>query len=65
MDLEEVWRLREEEVYPKLFGPLGRGIFPLTQELFNRRFGCALQRASHGPNNSAIGFTEIVSRGTA
>jgi hypothetical protein len=39
MDLEEVWRLREEEVYPALFGPLGRGIFPLTQELFGRRFG--------------------------
>jgi len=39
MDLEEVWRLREEEVYPKLFGPVGRGIFPLTQDLFDRRFG--------------------------
>jgi len=39
MDLEEVWRLREEEVYPKLFGPVGRGIFPLTQVLFDRRFG--------------------------
>lgn len=39
MDLEEVWRLREEEVCPKLFGPVGRGIFPLTQELFSRRFG--------------------------
>ena len=39
MDLEEVWRLREEEIYPKLFGPVGRGIFPLTQELFGNRFG--------------------------
>lgn len=39
MDLEEVWRLREEEIYPKLFGPVGRGIFPLTQDLFNKRFG--------------------------
>jgi Suppressor of fused protein (SUFU) len=39
MDLEEVWRLREEEVYPTLFGPVGRGIFPLTQELFSNRFG--------------------------
>jgi len=38
MDLEEIWRLREEEVYPKLFGPVGRGIFPLTQDLFARRF---------------------------
>jgi hypothetical protein len=39
MDLEEVWRLREQEVYPKLFGPVGRGIFPRTQGLFGRRFG--------------------------
>jgi hypothetical protein len=39
VDLEEVWRLREEEVYPTLFGPVGRGIFPLTQELFSKRFG--------------------------
>jgi hypothetical protein len=39
MDLEEVWRRREEEVYPTLFGPVGRGIFPLTQELFSERFG--------------------------
>jgi hypothetical protein len=38
VDLEEVWRLREEEVYPELFGPAGRGIFPLTQELFSGRF---------------------------
>jgi len=38
MDLEEVWRLREEKVYPTLFGPAGRGIFPLTQELFSGRF---------------------------
>jgi hypothetical protein len=38
MDLEEVWRLREERVYPTLFGPVGRGIFPLTQELFSKRF---------------------------
>jgi hypothetical protein len=39
MDLEEVWQLREERVYPTLFGPVGRGIFPLTYELFNKRFG--------------------------
>jgi hypothetical protein len=39
LDLEEVWRLREEGVYPTLFGPVGRGIFPLTQELFSKRFG--------------------------
>ncbi len=38
MDLEEVWRLREEEVYPELFGPVGRGIFPLTTELFSQQF---------------------------
>jgi len=39
VDLEEVWRIREEEIYPKLFGPLSRGIFPLTQETFSNRFG--------------------------
>jgi hypothetical protein len=39
MDLEEVWRFREEEVYPALFGRVERGIFPLTQDLFGRRFG--------------------------
>jgi hypothetical protein len=39
MNLEEVWRIREQDVYPKLFGPVSRGIFPLTRELFCRRFG--------------------------
>jgi hypothetical protein len=39
MDLEDVWRIREQEVYPKLFGSAGRGIFPLTSQLFARRFG--------------------------
>jgi hypothetical protein len=39
MDLEGVWKQREEEVYPTLFGHGGRGIFPLTQDLFGRRFG--------------------------
>ena len=28
VDLEEVWRIREEEVYPSLFGAQSRGIFP-------------------------------------
>lgn len=39
MDLEEVWKIREEEVYPSLFGPMNRGIFPLSLELFAGRFG--------------------------
>lgn len=39
MDLEGVWAVREEEVYPNLFGPVSRGIFPLSQELFLERFG--------------------------
>ena len=38
MDLETVWKIREEEVYPALFGPVSRGIFPLTQELFANQF---------------------------
>lgn len=39
MDLERVWKIREEEVYPALFGPVSRGIFPLTQQLFADCFG--------------------------
>lgn len=39
MDLEDVWTLREESVYPSLFGPVTRGIFPLTAEIFATRFG--------------------------
>lgn len=38
MDLEEIWRIREEDVYPKLFGPHGRGIFTLSGELFTGTF---------------------------
>lgn len=34
MDLESVWEEREERVYPSLFGPVSRGIFPLTAETF-------------------------------
>lgn len=39
MDLETVWKIREEEVYPALFGSPCRGIFPLSQQLFSDRFG--------------------------
>lgn len=40
MDLEEVWRIREEEVYPRLFGGShGGNIFTLSGELFVKRFG--------------------------
>lgn len=39
MNLEEIWRIREEEVFPALFGSTGRGIFPLSPELFSQRFG--------------------------
>ena len=39
MDLEEVWRIREEDVYPALFGPLARGISPLPMRLFKEGFG--------------------------
>nr|WP_294545538.1 suppressor of fused domain protein [uncultured Rhodopila sp.] len=38
MDLEEVWRIREEEIYPKLFGVTGKGIYTLSQALFAERF---------------------------
>jgi len=39
MDLEEVWRIREEEVYPALFGARVRGIFPLQMQMFTGQFG--------------------------
>lgn len=34
MTLEDVWRIREEDVYPKLFGPVSRGVFPLDAKDF-------------------------------
>ena len=39
MNLEEVWRIREEDVYPALFGTQFRGVFPLQAELFTGKFG--------------------------
>lgn len=39
MDFEEVWRIREEEVYPALFGSHVRGIFTLQMEMFTGQFG--------------------------
>jgi hypothetical protein len=38
MDMEEVWRIREEEIYPTLFGSESRGIFALTANIFIERF---------------------------
>lgn len=34
--LESVWEYREEVLYPRLFGTLSRGIFPLDVETFAR-----------------------------
>ena len=39
MNLEEVWRIREEDVLPALFGQQVRGIFPLQMEMFTQQFG--------------------------
>ena len=36
--LERVWEHREESVYPSLFGPLSRGTFALSGELFTGMF---------------------------
>ena len=36
VNLEDVWTIREEEIYPKLFGQVSRGIFPPTQQPFSR-----------------------------
>jgi hypothetical protein len=38
VDLEEIWRIREDEVYPALFGPHVRGIFTLPMEMFVEQF---------------------------
>lgn len=37
--LEAVWEQREAAVYPRLFGPLSRGTFVLSAELFAEVFG--------------------------
>jgi hypothetical protein len=37
--LETVWAHREEVLYPKLFGDLSRGIFPLEAKMFEDVFG--------------------------
>ena len=37
--LESVWEEREERLYPALFGPVSRGIFPLTVETFTQTLG--------------------------
>lgn len=39
MDLEEVWRIREDEVYPRLFGPCQDDIYALPGSLFRTTFG--------------------------
>lgn len=38
-ELEDVWRIREEDVFPALFGRSFRGIFPLQVETFTQQFG--------------------------
>lgn len=37
--LESVWEEREERLYPALFGPVSRGIFPLSVETFTETLG--------------------------
>jgi Suppressor of fused protein (SUFU) len=39
MDLEEVWRIREEEVYPALFSSPAGNIFTLSGRIFTETFG--------------------------
>lgn len=41
MDLEAVWKIREDDVYPALFGKDGCGIFPLSALTFSDPFGVA------------------------
>jgi suppressor of fused protein SUFU len=35
---EQAWEIREDKLYPALFGSLGPGIYPLDAELFNTVF---------------------------
>jgi hypothetical protein len=35
---ERVWSYREEDLYPSLFGPTSRGIFPITAEILTSTF---------------------------
>jgi hypothetical protein len=39
VDLEEVWRIRDEEIYPSLFGGEWKGIYALRPQLFENVFG--------------------------
>ena len=34
MDLDTITKLRDEDIYPSLFGKMGRGTFPLREEVF-------------------------------
>lgn len=36
--LERIWEYREEKLYPELFGDIGKGIYPLSAEMFLNRF---------------------------
>lgn len=37
--LEKVWAYREDTLYPRLFGSVSRGIFPLEYDMFAQLFG--------------------------
>jgi len=36
--VESFWQCREEVIFPKLFGPVRRGIFALSVDLFTKVF---------------------------
>lgn len=55
MDLEEVWRIREEDIYPSLFGGAQRGIFPLSGDVFINRF----KQATYDPRWLSHGVIEF------
>ncbi len=38
MTLEDIWKEREERIYPGLFGPMERGVFPLEAGMFKEQF---------------------------
>ena len=36
--LEQAWEEREEKIFPSIFGNLGKGIYPLTFDIFSKVF---------------------------
>lgn len=53
--LESVWALREDHLYPAIFGPISRGIFPIPAETFTE----SLEQAEVDPRWLHLGVFEF------